>query len=381
MFNNFMKCKHLFLHGSVTLLTLAAMIAATPASVQSQNMPAQPMPEPSPAPPPDNNNVTHQELLALDEFLQTHPEIAEQLRQNPGLIDDKQFVANHPALQQFIADHPRSARAYEQNPNLFMRDEERFQRDDDITRRELARMNQFLDSHPEIAEQLRKNPTLLDNKQWVADHPALQQFLLEHPRVAEAYEQNPRMFMRDEDRYDRNGDRDDITRRDLVVFGRFLDSHPEVAEQLSKHPDLVNDKQFVTSHPALQQFLRDHPQVADAYRNNPSLFMRDEQRFDRHDDATQRNNDGARDRLASFHEFLGGHGQIADQLGKNPSLASSSEYLENHPELRDYLKANPEVQQELNKDPQGFVQAAQQSDAGVPKDSRTAKVTGESKPK
>jgi phage-related protein len=378
-----MKCKHLFLHGSLTLLTLAAIVVATPASVLSQNTPAQPMSQQSTAPPPphDNDNINQHELLVLDEFLQTHPEIAQQLRKNPGLIDDKQFLANHPALQQLLSEHPGVDRAFKQNPGLFMRDEERFQASDDVTQRELGEMNQFLESHPEIAEQLRKNPALLDNKKWVADHPALQQFLSEHAGVAEAYERNPHMFMRDEDRYDHNGDRDDITRRDLAVFGRFLDSHPEIAEQLSKHPDLVNDKRFVTGHPALQQFLQDHPQIADAYRDNPSLFMRDEQRFDRHEDAMQRNNGATRDKLASFNEFLGKNHKIADDLSKNPSLANNGEYVENHPELRDYLKAHPEVHEELSADAQGFVQSAQQLDTGTPKDSRTAKVTGESKPK
>src|SRR5215469_18759515 len=35
--------------------------------------------------------------------------------------------------------------------------------DDDTTRAQLARFDQFLDNHPETAEQLRKNPSLVNN--------------------------------------------------------------------------------------------------------------------------------------------------------------------------------------------------------------------------
>ena len=35
-----------------------------------------------------------------------------------------------------------------------------------------------MDSHPEIAEQLRKNPSLVNNQEFVENHPALQTFLL-----------------------------------------------------------------------------------------------------------------------------------------------------------------------------------------------------------
>ena len=41
-------------------------------------------------------------------------------------------------------------------------DNERSNQDRDITRRELASFDKFLDSHREIAEQVRKNPSLVD---------------------------------------------------------------------------------------------------------------------------------------------------------------------------------------------------------------------------
>jgi hypothetical protein len=246
--------------------------------------------------------------------------------------------------------------------------------DQDVTRRELANMDRFLDSHPEIAEQLRKDPSLVDNKEFVQSHPALQQFLADHPGVREEFKENPNAFMRDEERFDRHQD-NDVTRAELATMGRFLDSHPEIAEQLRKDPSLVDNKEFMQSHPALQQFLAEHPEVREQYKENPNAFMRDEERFDRREDRG-RSSDVTRGEMASFNEFLEGHGNIAGELSKNPALAINQEYLENHPELKDYLQTHPQVHEELSANPQAFLQSAEQFSTHS-----TAKVTSESKPK
>src|ERR1700752_2014138 len=57
--------------------------------------------------------------------------------------------------------------------------------DNDITRQELARFDQFLDDHREIAEQLRKDPSLVDNQDHERNHPELQRYLEDHPVIRE----------------------------------------------------------------------------------------------------------------------------------------------------------------------------------------------------
>jgi len=332
-----------------------------------------------------DRDVTRGELANMDRFMDSHPEIAQQLRKDPSLVNDQKFVGNHPALQQFLADHPGVREEYKENPNAFMNQEQRFDqrqdqaRDRDVTRGELANMDRFMDSHPEIAEQLRKDPSLVDNKKFVGNHPALQQFLADHPGVREEYKENPNGFMNQEQAFDRREDqsRDRATRGELANMDRFMDSHPEIAEQLRKDPSLVNNKQFVENHAELQKFLADHPGVREEYKQNPNAFMREEQRFDRREDSTtRRDRDVTGRELASFNEFMEGHDRIADELSKNPSLASNHEYLENHPALRDYLKANPKVNEELTENPQTFLQSSQQFNTHG-----TAKVGAESKPK
>jgi phage-related protein len=356
-----MKKRYVYLRQYSILLMLASLLWIVP-SVSSQEVP----PHTAPPTPPD---ITRQEVVSFDNFLDSHPEIAEQLRRNPSLVDDREYVNNHPELQAYLQEHPRVREELTENPRAFMRDEDRFdRRDDDATRRELANFDAFLDKHPEIAEQLRKNPTLADNREFLQNHPALQQFLQEHPGVREQLAQDPRIFMRQEDRFDRRGD--DVTRRELSNFDGFLDKHPEIAEQLRKNPTLADNKEFLQNHPALQQFLQEHPGVQERLAQDPSIFMRQENRFERRDD------DASRRELVNFDSFLDKHPEIAQQLSKDPSLGKNEEYLENHPELREYLKNHSGVREELAENPHAFMNSMKRFD-----NSGTRKEMAEPKPK
>ncbi len=234
---------------------------------------------------------------------------------------------------------------------------------DDINRQEVADMDRFLDSHPEIAEQLRKDPSLIDNHKWVNDHPALREYLQKHPGTAEAFRAHRDAFMRDEDHYDqREGDRN-ITPRDLADMHRFLDDHPEIAEQLRKDPSLIDNHKWVDDHPALREYLQKHPEVAEEFRAHPDAFMRDEDRYARQEgghDRDARLSGGDRDErnhgeLTSFGQFLGGHARVAAELSSDPSLANNKEYLASHLELDEYLKAHPAMSQQLVENPQAVM--------------------------
>jgi len=292
------------------------------------------------------------------------------LRKDPSLVNNKEFVAKHPALQEFLQGHGELAQELRQNPNGFMNQEERFDQRGDLRdrdeHREMANMDRFLDGHPEIAEQLRKDPSLVNNKEFNAKHPALQEFLQGHGELAQELRQNPNAFMNQEQRFDRRDDsRDrDFQRGQLASMDQFLDGHPEIAEQLRKNPALLNDKKFVNAHPALQSYLQQHPQVRQEAIENPNAFMHQEQRFDHQGGFGQNgqrfDHDTQRGELANFGQFLGGHENIAQQISKNPSLVNNAEYMENHPELKAYLRAHPGVQEELKENPQALMQSVQQ---------------------
>jgi len=305
-----------------------------------------------------------QELARFNQFLDTHRETAEQLRKDPSLVDNEEFVRNHPALQSYLREHPELRAQLKQDPNAFTHQEERYDsregdRDRGINREELARFNQFLETHRETAEQLRKDPSLVDNQEYVRNHPELQAYLQEHPELSAQLKQDPNAFMHQEDRYDRRQDDRDVNRQELAHFDQFLDSHRETAEQLRKDPSLVDNEEFVRNHPALQTYLQQHPELRAQIKANPNAFLQQEARYDNRQDGMNRAVPGQR-QAASFGEFLGGHSEISQRLSEDPALVKNQEYMENHPELQQYLTAHPEVKQELMANPQTFVKSAQQ---------------------
>jgi hypothetical protein len=44
----------------------------------------------------------------LESFMASHPNIASQLRDNPSLINDHQFIRNHPNLHEYLRNHPEA---------------------------------------------------------------------------------------------------------------------------------------------------------------------------------------------------------------------------------------------------------------------------------
>jgi thymidylate kinase len=348
----------------LALLALAACFyLCKPAAAQST--PAQD------SRPVQDRDANRAELANFNRFLDSHREISEQLRKNPSLVDNREFVKNHPALQTYLQDHPGVREAIKQDPNGFMHAEDRLDhrednRDRNINREELANFDRFLDSHREISEQLRKDPSLVDNGEFVKNHPALQTYLQDHPAVREQIKENPNAFMHAEDRLDRREDNRDANHAELANFDRFLDSHREISEQLRKDPSLVDNREFVKNHPELQTYLQDHPGVREAIKQDPNAFMQEEARYERREDGMDPNRDGrhtdADHDIAHRHfgEFLGGHADVAEQLSRNPSLVKDQNFMDGHPELKAYLNSNPDVRENLMSDPDGFVKASQQ---------------------
>ena len=67
--------------------------------------------------------------------------------------------------------------------------------DHDTTQREVKLFDSFLDSHPEVAKELEKDPSRVNDPGWVSNHKELQRFLEDHPKVREELKENPSAFM------------------------------------------------------------------------------------------------------------------------------------------------------------------------------------------
>jgi hypothetical protein len=316
------------------------------------------------------------DLVELDRFMDSHPDVAAQVRREPWLVTNYDFLQSHPDLKTFLQNHPQLSGEIGQNPLAFMQEENLVDRP--TGGRGEAEFNQFMNGHREITEQLRKNPSLVNDRDFLRNHPALQTFLQQNPGVRDVVRQNPDAFnrrepssesttfamVRDADSHDRgNGGADrDNNRADIALFNKFLDSHREIAEQVRKDPSLVNNRQFVQDHPALQAYLQNDPGLRQDLRQDPNAFMQEESRFNRRENWNDR--DTSHQHMAEFGGFLGGHTDIAKDVSKNPSVVKNHEYMQQHPELNAYLNAHPDVRDELMMNPTSFVKGAQQFSTG-----------------
>jgi hypothetical protein len=68
--------------------------------------------------------------------------------------------------------------------------------------------------------------------------------------------------------------------KNVEEFGDFLDNNPNVQKDLSKHPDLIHNPDYVHSHPDLKNYLQSHPQAAKRFEAHPHHFMHRERHYE-----------------------------------------------------------------------------------------------------
>ena len=240
----------------------------------------------------------------------------------------------------------------------------RWQYDTENTREEFRSFDQFLSSHPWIAEKLRKDPTLANNNDFLNDNKELRNFLNAHPFVQADLKQDPRAFMRREQESERREREQAAADSDpryagVAEFDQFLSNHSWIAKKLKEKPSLANDKDFLNDNSELPHFLNAHPYVQSALREDPTGFMQRMRDFEIY--GSYYDNEAMRGQLAEFDQFLANHPWIAKKLREKPSLVRDQDFLHDNPELRDYLSAHPALQEEFRSNPRGVMNRASAS--------------------
>jgi hypothetical protein len=90
----------------ITILTAAALTFAIAGPVMAQH-------------------ITHEAVVNTDNYLDQHPQLEKRLAKDPALIDNQQFVDNHPGLRAYLHDHPNARHEFKSHPYKFMHREER----------------------------------------------------------------------------------------------------------------------------------------------------------------------------------------------------------------------------------------------------------------
>ena len=134
----------------------------------------------------------------------------------------------------------------------------------------------------------------------------------------------------------------------------YLDEHPEVAQQLAAHPALVDNPQFMATHPELREYFAQHPAVRADLKEHPYRFMAREDRLD--------GKPSPNAPIANADRYLDRHPEVARQLGQNPRLIDNPAYMEHHPELREFLHNHPYARAEWKSHPYRFERREQRFD-------------------
>jgi len=150
---------------------------------------------PTPVPPTSAPTPTPQEQQLkgqVDQFLINHPNEAEQLHQNPGLLNDPTWLSQHQGLKEFLDKNPGVQKQIAAHPQWFVNAAERSAMAD--ARNQLNTTDRYLAQNPGLAKQLAANPQLIDNKQFLSQHPGLEKYLADHPEIRKDWMEHPAKF-------------------------------------------------------------------------------------------------------------------------------------------------------------------------------------------
>lgn len=228
-----------------------------------------------------NNPVANFDQGYLDE----HPRVAQQLSANPNLVDDPQFMQSHPGLQRYLSNHPGVRNNIKQNPGGFMNSANQLNSSNPSTggngQGPAGRFERgYLDRHPDVGQQLAAHPSLVNDPQFMANHPGLQKYLANHPQVQQDLQNHPNRFMgREGQLNERQGNPNG--NQGIGSTDHFLATHPKAAQRLEHNPNLINNPQFRTNHPQLQNYLNNHPGAQNQWREHPYGYMRNANRYRR----------------------------------------------------------------------------------------------------
>lgn len=295
----------------------------------------------------------------MDQFLNAHHDVAEQLKENPALIDDSTFLIQHPDLKTFLNENPRVWEEVARNPRYLTQHETSppgtpehhdspkpnpvatsyvasnpppshspsagaelpsnsatsysssrmnpgstppsyaarsspssgpaslpTRSNSAVSAEDVARMNQFLEDHRDIAKQLEKNPLLVTDHKYLDKHKDLRRFFDQNVRLREVFADNPQYFTA------RNGNprsagsfgtapSTELTDRDLAEMERFLQQHKDIANQLRTNSWMGKESQYLQHHKDLRRFFDEHPHVQEEFDENPGAFMRRQAEFER----------------------------------------------------------------------------------------------------
>ena len=125
----------------------------------------------------------------IQEYFEHHPEVAGALSRNPAMLYDGQFLKTHPDVARYFHEHPEATAQAKRNPDAVL------DRMMNHSHGRITNLQDYLKNHPDLAQQLRDRPALLDDPQFARAHPDLARYVRDHPEERDELKQNPDRFI------------------------------------------------------------------------------------------------------------------------------------------------------------------------------------------
>jgi hypothetical protein len=149
----------------------------------------------------------------------------------------------------------------------------------DPDRGETNTMDRYLNNHPRAAQELHDNPSLINNPQWLANHPSVQNYMNSHPALKADAADHPSEFVHGTEHHDLMVDHKALNRTDA-----FMHDHPQVASELRNDPKLIDDPKYLAQHPELNSYLDKHPELKSEWQKHPEAFTKAAEKNARYDE-------------------------------------------------------------------------------------------------
>jgi len=141
--------------------------------------------------PNEARNQAHRLLRELDRFLDHHPLLENDLRLNPQLAVDGDYLGRNTELRSFLAANPDVIQALEIEPRHFLRRALIREANFPLRFVEVAQLDPLWAAQPAIEKDLVEHPERIRDRDYLDRHPALNDFLVQHSALYRAFLPEP----------------------------------------------------------------------------------------------------------------------------------------------------------------------------------------------
>lgn len=156
----------------------------------------------------------------MNQFLDDHKDIDKDLRKNPSLVNDQKYLDHHKDLRYFCDEHPQVRQEFAENPSYFFNRDNRFESREvaervdanrrasdaapNLTDKQAAELDQFLDKHKDVDRDLSANPSLCNDQKYLHNHKDLRVFFNKNPEVRRQLASNTSYFTQRHERMEQH---------------------------------------------------------------------------------------------------------------------------------------------------------------------------------